>query len=92
MNSTNNLDVLERKILELRILTNVNWKNKEYEMAVMGEKLLRSINLARAFSESADDLLDKLPKSINELRDVKKLTELVEAATFDSSSINNGGI
>jgi hypothetical protein len=45
-------DLIEEKMLELRILTNANWKHEEYELAVLGEKVLRTVEMARASRES----------------------------------------
>jgi len=44
-------DLVEQKMTELRILTNANWKNGEYELAVLGEKVLRTAELARSTRE-----------------------------------------
>ncbi len=53
-------------MLELRILTNANWKNQEYELAVMGEKVLRSIQIAKSETESVRLELTKLVDEIKE--------------------------
>jgi hypothetical protein len=52
MNTNNNWDIIEGKLLELRILTNANWKNQEYELAALGERVLRSVESAKGVSES----------------------------------------
>jgi hypothetical protein len=52
MTSSETWDLIERKMLELRILTNANWKNQEYELAVMGEKVLRSVEASKCQTES----------------------------------------
>ena len=66
MNSNETWDLIERKMLELRILTNANWKNQEYELAVMGEKVLRSIQIAKSETESVRLELTKLVDEIKE--------------------------
>jgi hypothetical protein len=86
MNAIDSVDILERKILELRILTNANWKNQKYEMAVLGEKVLRSITLAKAYTDSSNSILEKLPKSMNELRDENKLLEILETQALENLS------
>jgi hypothetical protein len=84
MNTNDNWTVVDRKMLELRILTNANWKRKEYELAVMGEKMLRGLEAARAHCENAALMLQKLPKSVSELRDGNRLQAILEAQTMQS--------
>ncbi|HSW57903.1 MAG TPA: hypothetical protein VLH15_05840 [Dehalococcoidales bacterium] len=84
MKMSDNWDLVERKMLELRILTNANWKNQEYELAVMGEKMLRSVESARMQAESARMVLDMLPESINDLKDENKLQNIFDAQTLES--------
>jgi hypothetical protein len=76
INTLDTWDIVERKMLELRILTNANWKNQEYELAVMGEKMLRSLEAAKAQSANARAMLEKLPESINDLKDGNKLKSI----------------
>jgi hypothetical protein len=45
-------DQIEGKLLELRVLTNANWKNSEWELAALGERILRSVEASKAQSES----------------------------------------
>ncbi len=84
MNTNESWDLVERKMLELRILTNANWKNQEYELAVLGEKMLRSIEAAKAKSESARSLMKLLPNSVNELRDGNKLQNIFDTQALES--------
>jgi hypothetical protein len=84
MNTNDSWNVVDRKMLELRILTNANWKNQEYELAVMGEKMLRSIEAAKAQAESARSIMARLPESVNELRDAGKLQNVFEAQSLQS--------
>jgi hypothetical protein len=44
-------DLIEEKILQLRILTDANWKEQEYELAVLGERVLRTIELSKSALE-----------------------------------------
>jgi hypothetical protein len=69
MNSNYTWDLIERKMLELRILTNANWKNKEYELAVMGEKILRSVENSRFESESVRLEMLELPKIVADIKE-----------------------
>jgi hypothetical protein len=69
MNSNCTWDLIERKMLELRILTNANWKNKEYELAVMGEKVLRSVENSRFESESVRLEMLELPKIVADIKE-----------------------
>lgn len=75
-NTIDTWDIVERKMLELRILTNANWKKQEYELAVLGEKMLRSLEAAKAQSESARAMLERLPESINDLKDGNKFRSI----------------
>jgi hypothetical protein len=79
MNPTDTWTIIERKMLELRILTNANWKNQEYELAVLGEKMLRSLEAAKAKCDSAKEVMARLPESITEYKNSRKLEEAVEA-------------
>jgi len=51
MKTNENWDIIEGKMLELRILTNANWKNSEWEVAALGERVLRTVEIAKAESE-----------------------------------------
>ena len=66
MNTIDTWDVVERKMLELRILTNANWKKQEYELAVLGEKMLRSLEIAKAQAQSARAIMERLPEVVIE--------------------------
>jgi len=68
MNNTNETwDMIEGKMLELRILTNANWQHQEYELAVLGERVLRSVEMAKAQSECARLVIEKQTRAIDEL-------------------------
>ncbi len=47
MTTNETWELIEEKMLQLRILTNANWKNGEFELAVLGEKMLRSVQASR---------------------------------------------
>jgi hypothetical protein len=49
--TNNNWELIEQKMVELRIWTNTNWRNGEYELAVLGEKVLRTAAMSMAESE-----------------------------------------
>jgi hypothetical protein len=51
MQSNETWEAVEGKMLELRILTDANWKNGEYELAALGERVLRSVEIAKSDSE-----------------------------------------
>jgi hypothetical protein len=61
MNTNENWTIIERKMLELRILTNANWRNQEYELAALGERVLRSAEVAKAHSACARSFIESLP-------------------------------
>jgi hypothetical protein len=76
MNKNNNWELIERKMLELRILTNANWKNREYELAALGERVLRSVERAKEQSESLFSNNDL--KTIEVLEDEIRFTTICE--------------
>lgn len=39
-------DLVEMRMAELRVLTNANWKNSEWELAALGERVLRTVEMA----------------------------------------------
>lgn len=61
-------DVIEGKMLELRILTNANWKNEEWELAALGERVLRTVEMVKAESEKTRADAEQLQQSIENLK------------------------
>jgi hypothetical protein len=68
MNTKETWDAIEGKMLELRILTNANWKNSEWELAALGERVLRTVEASKAESERMLADADHLQKSIDNLK------------------------
>lgn len=68
MNTSDTWNLIEGKMLELRILTNANWKNQEYEIAALGERVLRTVEMAKAESERMRSDMENLTQSIEELK------------------------
>ena len=68
MKANENWDIIEGKMLELRILTNANWKNAEWELAALGERVLRTVELAKAESEKTRADFMELEQSIEDLK------------------------
>jgi hypothetical protein len=68
MNTSETWDMIEGKMLELRILTNANWKNSEWELAALGERVLRTVELAKAESEKLRDDAEHLQNSVESLK------------------------
>jgi hypothetical protein len=68
MKTNETWDIIEGKMLELRILTNANWKNSEWEIAALGERVLRTVEMAKAESERMRSDYDNLNQSIDELK------------------------
>ncbi len=68
MNTKETWDLIEGKMLELRILTNANWKNSEWEVAALGERVLRTVEMAKAESERMRADAEHLQKSVEELK------------------------
>ena len=68
MKSSETWDIIEGKMLELRILTNANWKNSEWEIAALGERVLRTVEMAKAESERMRADHASLAQSIEDLK------------------------
>jgi hypothetical protein len=68
MNTKETWELIEGKMLELRILTNANWKNSEWEIAALGERVLRTVEMAKAESERMRADAEHLHQSIEELK------------------------
>lgn len=68
MNTKETWEAIEGKMLELRILTNANWKNSEWELAALGERVLRTVEASKAESELLLADTERLQKSIENLR------------------------
>ena len=68
MKSSEIWDQIEGKMIELRILTNANWKNSEWELAAMGERVLRTVEASKAESENLRADADNLQESIENLK------------------------
>ncbi len=71
MNTTNTSttwDLIEGKMLELRILTNANWKSSEWELAALGERVLRTVEMAKAESEKLRADAEHLQESMDSLK------------------------
>jgi hypothetical protein len=68
MNTSDTWNLIEGKMLELRILTNANWKNQEYEVAALGERVLRTVETAKAESERMRSDMENLTQSVEELK------------------------
>lgn len=68
MERSDTWELIQGKMLELRILTNANWKNSEWELAALGERVLRTVEMSRAESEKMQSDYENLLQSIGELR------------------------
>jgi hypothetical protein len=68
MNAKETWDIIEGKMLELRILTNANWKNSEWELAALGERVLRTVEASKAESELLRSDNERLQKSVENLK------------------------
>jgi len=68
MKSSETWDLIEGKMLELRILTNANWKNAEWELAALGERVLRTVEMSKAESEKLRADAENLQQSIDDLK------------------------
>jgi hypothetical protein len=68
MQSNETWEAVEGKMLELRILTDANWENGEYELAALGERVLRSVEIAKSDSEKMVSDYTHLEGSIANLK------------------------
>jgi len=78
MNTSDTWNLIEGKMLELRILTNANWKNQEYELAALGERVLRTVEMAKAESERMRSDMEGLTQSVEELRNEWQFNNIFE--------------
>jgi len=78
MKTNETWDIIEGKMLELRILTNANWKNSEWEIAALGERVLRTVEMAKAESEKMRSDYDHMTQSIDELKAEFQFREIFE--------------
>jgi hypothetical protein len=78
MNTNDTWNLIEGKMLELRILTNANWKNQEYELAALGERVLRTVEMGKAESERMRADMDGLTQSIDELKSEWQFNNIFE--------------
>jgi len=78
MNTSDTWNLIEGKMLELRILTNANWKNQEYELAALGERVLRTVEMAKAESEHMRSDMEGLTQSVEELRNEWQFNNIFE--------------
>jgi hypothetical protein len=68
MTSSEIWDQIEGKMVELRILTNANWRNSEWELAAMGERVLRTVEASKAESEKMRADAEHLKESVEDLK------------------------
>jgi hypothetical protein len=76
MIESNTWDLIEGKMLELRILTNANWKNSEWELAALGERVLRTVEMSKAESAKMHSDYANLQHSIDELQGELKFKKI----------------
>lgn len=90
MKTNENWDIIEGKMLELRILTNANWKNSEWEVAALGERVLRTVEIAKAESERMRTDYDNMTQSLNDLKAEFQFREIFEQPikNVDTTSLN----
>jgi hypothetical protein len=59
--------LVESKIDELRLLTDEKWKNSEWELAALGERVIRTVEQSKAESECLRANAQALQDSLKEL-------------------------
>jgi hypothetical protein len=79
MNTVDTWNLIEGKMLELRILTNANWKNQEYELAALGERVLRTVEMSKAESERMRADMENLTQSLDELKSEWQFKNIFES-------------
>jgi hypothetical protein len=60
--------LVESKMLELRLITDANWNNSEFELAVLGEKVLRTVENSKVESEILRSSAQQLEESMDALK------------------------
>jgi hypothetical protein len=78
MTASETWDLIEGKMLELRILTNANWKNSEWELAALGERVLRTVEMSKAESERMRADYSQLQQSIDGLKNEYQFKNIFE--------------
>jgi hypothetical protein len=78
MKTNDTWDIIEGKMLELRILTNANWKNSEWEVAALGERVLRTVEIAKAESERMRSDYQNMTQSFENLKAELQFREIFE--------------
>ena len=76
MKTNETWDIIEGKMLELRILTNANWTNSEWEIAALGERILRTVEMAKAGSERMRADYENVAQSIDNLKAELQFNEI----------------
>jgi hypothetical protein len=67
MSTSDIWELVEGRMLELRILTEANWKNSEWELAALGERVLKTVDQSRIQSEAMHANAQDLQISMNTL-------------------------
>ena len=78
MQSTDIWEQIEAKMTELRILTEANWRNAEYELAALGERVLRTVERSKAESEILRADAGRLEDSIENLKQELQFKSIFE--------------
>jgi hypothetical protein len=68
MNTRDTWELVESKIEELRIYTEANWKHSEWELAALGERVIRTAENARLESEKLRTSAQALQQSMEKLK------------------------
>ncbi len=78
MKSSEIWEQIEGRMLELRILTNANWKNSEWELAALGERVLRTVEESKAASEKLREDAEYLQQTIENLKQEIQIKNIFE--------------
>ncbi len=78
MQSNNLWEQVEGKMVELRILTEANWRGSEWELAALGERVLRTAEESNAVSDRMRSDAEHLQESIETLKTAFQLRSIHE--------------
>jgi hypothetical protein len=78
MSTSDIWELVEGRMLELRILTDANWKNSEWELAALGERVLKTVDQSRIQSEALHARAQDLQISMNTLEAHLKYAAIFE--------------
>ena len=68
MKASETWELVEEKMIELRIITEAKWRNSEWELAALGERVLRTTDQCKSDAKALRDEAEYLHNSIEDLK------------------------